>query len=206
MISQIGDIIIDKISGLPFIDKYTGVVKILSYKDKLPNGNFQTKKFPAACNITLDECSTGRYKDLIPDDSKKSVLYLEDRGMRFIKKEGANISWRASYNLICWLNMPKLGFNDCSYSAIAITSIVSKLPTTPFNSPLFNNIYQKVNINLIGQESKANSPFAKYSYDETINQFLMYPFDYFTLLLDVDFTVNQKCIEIPALNPPILCK
>lgn len=200
MIKQIGNILISKVGTLPFVDKYAGVVKTLSFVAQ--EGTKQVKKmFPAACNITLEECSSGRYKDLIPDSSKKSVLYLEDKGLRIVRREGGLIFFKASYDLVCWLNMPKLGFADCSYSGIAITSILAKLPTTPFN----NGIYNRIAINVVSQATTQNNPFQKYSYDETINQFLMFPFDYFTLAIEIDFVVNQKCLSVAELNPPLPC-
>lgn len=200
MINQVGNILINKFATLPFVDKYAGVVKTLSFM--MPKGETTVKKmFPAACSTTIEECESGQYKDLIPDSSKKSVMYLEDKGMRFIKREGGNLYWRGTYDLVCWLNMKKLGFTDCSYSAIAITSIIAKVPLTPFN----DGIYQRISIMPISQGSKQVNPFQKYSYDETVTQYLMYPFDYFVLTLEVDFIINQKCLEIPALNPPINC-
>lgn len=203
MTNDIGNIIIDKIKTLPFIDKYAGVVKILSYKSESKDKKFTQKKFPASCQTTFEQCKDeSRYMDLCPDSKKKSVLYLEDNGVRFIKREGSKITWKASYNLVCWLNMPKLGFNDCSYSTTAIASIMKQFPVTPFNDGIFTFI----KINPIGQQPSSQNPFSKYSYDESVSQMLMYPFDYFVLLIDVDFITDQRCLEITPLNPDSSCE
>lgn len=201
MVIDIGDIIIGKLNSLPFIDKIAGVVKPIVYNSVGEGKKITKKTFPASCRTTWEQCESGRYKDLIPDSSKKSVLYLEDNGVRFVSRDGAKTKWKASYNLVCWLNMPKLGFEGCSYSSTAIASIISKLPVTPFNDGIFHYIQ----INPVGQQQKALNPFQKYSYDETVNQFLMYPFDYFVLLIEVDFTTDKRCLEVTPISSSTDC-
>lgn len=201
MTVDIGNIIIDKIKLLPFIDKYSGVIKPLSLKTKVGENKFETKKYPIGCQVTAEECEAGQYKDLVPDDTKKSVLYLEDRGVRFVQYVGSKLKFKASYDLVCWLNLPKLGSSSCSYSAIAIAGIISKFKPTPFQS----GIYQQTLITITGQSPKGVDPFMKYSYDETVTQHLMHPFDYFVLQIDVDFMVDKRCVSETALQAPINC-
>lgn len=204
MIAQVGDILIDKLVGLPFLDKYAGVVKPIVYNEKSGAGNKTAlirKTFPAACRTTWADCQGGRYMDLVPDSSKKSVLYLEDLGLRAVAEQGAYLTFVATYDLVCWLNMPLLGYGDCSYSGIAIASILKKLPARPFNTAK----YQLVDIRFTSQKPKSVNPFAKYSYDEAVNQFLMYPYDYFVLGMEVGFRINLNCINIEALEPELEC-
>lgn len=201
MTIEIGDIIVDRIKTLPFIDKYAGVVKVVTYKAKNTSGGFEKKTFPASCRTTLEECESGRYKDLVPDSTKNSVLYLEDKGARIIRQVGSRVYWKSSYDLIGWLNMPKLGFTGCSYSGIAISGIISRFPVKPFNSGIFSTVA----IRVTGVPGRTTNPFSKYSYDESITQFLMYPYDFFVLNIDVDYFVDQRCLTPETLNPPIIC-
>jgi hypothetical protein len=200
MIIEIGDIIIDKIKTLPFIDKYAGVVKPIKYKATTKGA--VEKTFPAACRTTFAECESGRYLDLVPDSSKKSVVYLESGPARLISRSGPISKWQASYDLIAWLNMPKLGFEGCSYSSIAIMGILDKLPDVPFNIP---NKYQQVKITVTGERSKGEDPFLKYKYDETVKQYLMYPYDHFGLNLTVDFNVDKRCVTTAPVGTEIEC-
>ena len=128
-------------------------------------------------------------------------MYLEDTGLRLVSKEGNYLNWRAQYNLVVWLNLPKLGFNGCSYSATAMLSILKKLPARPFNS----GQHHLINIQAVGQQPKTTNPFSRYSYDESVNQFLMYPYDFFVLLLDVSFQNDLRCINIASLSPALDC-
>jgi hypothetical protein len=200
MTGEIGKITIDQIKDLPFIDKYTGVVQVLKYADT-SSGSKVIKSFPADCQTTLEDCESGRYKDFTPNDDKRSVTYLEDTGLRIVSREGPYLHMEANFDLVSWLNLPKLGFTGCAYSGLAILGILKKLPTRPFNS----GNYHHINIQFVTQKPKSQNPFAKYSYDETVMQFLMYPFDYFVLALRVTFTVDLRCITIAALTPPVDC-
>src|SRR4051812_33765117 len=98
MIVDIGNIIISKIATLPFMDNYAGIIKVLSYREGKSKGAVKT--FPASVNTTIEQCE-GRYTDLLPDSSKKSVLFLEDRGTRLVRKEGKRMFFRGSVNLVC---------------------------------------------------------------------------------------------------------
>lgn len=201
MTNDIGNIVISKIETLPFIHKYAGVVRSLSYTDTV-EGKQIKKTFPASAQITLEQCESGKYRDLYPDSSKKSVLYLEDMGARFLRNEGVLNYFNARYQLVCWLNLPLLGYASTEYSSIAMQGILSRFPTTPFNS----GIYSRIKINVTTQLPKSINPFQKYTYNESVNQFLMYPFDYFVLELDVDFVVNKRCLEEQSLGEPIGCQ
>lgn len=210
MIADVGNIITELIEDLPFIDPkgFAGVVKVITMQDTSDNNRLKT--FPVSCNMSEDECKKGkRYLDLVPDSSKRSVLYLEDTGLRFQGRDGTRpnySNWKASYNLICWLNLPKLGVSGCSYSALAIAGIMEKFPLQPFNfedSPL--SVYNRVMITLLGQQPKSVNPMAKYSYKEEVNQFLMYPYDHFMLNIDVDFKIDNRCLILPAPLDPLNC-
>lgn len=199
MIVEVGDIIISKLAGLPFLDKYAGVVRVASIKQ----AGKAVKKFPISCKTSFDDCTKGkRYMDLCPDSSKKSVLYLEDSPLKQVSKNGHKIKFNAQYNLVCWLNLPKLGVTTCSYSALAIQSIYKKLSIQKFN---YGN-YHYVDINILGQVPKSVDPFSKYTYDETVMQYLLYPYDHFVLTISVDFEFDTRCLQIAQLEPEINCE
>jgi len=203
MITDLGVIIIDRIQDLPFMDKYAGIVRVLNYKDFSKDGSsFTRKTFPVDCQTSFDECNKNkRYLDLCPDSSKKSVIYLEDNGIKPVRSEGPWVYWTASIDLVAWLNLPKLGTDSCSYSSIVQQGLLSKLLVSGLNVDNYNMI----NIDLANIKPKSVNPFVKYSYDETINQFLMYPYDYFVMGLEFNFRMNKKCFKVEPLNTPIDC-
>jgi len=60
----------------------------------------------------------------------------------------------------------------------------------------------KVNQELV----KSAAIFSKYSYDEAVTQYLMYPFDYFALDITTDFLINKSCIIDWENETPIICE
>jgi len=199
MTKDLGDILIDQIKTLPFFDKYAGVVKTISMSSNDGDRSY-VKRFPVECNISPTQCES-RYKDLVPNNKNKSIIYLEDKGVSFVSQEGAWLRFSANYDIISWLNMPALGFTDCSYSAIAMGGMIKRLIKTPF---AVGN-YQRIMVTNINEKSKQDNPFSKYSYSEEVNQFLLYPYDYFVLNVTLEFYVNSTCFTEEALQPNLPC-
>lgn len=204
MNSSLGDIIISRIADLPFMDKYAGVTKIIQQKSK----SGKNLVFPAYTRLIIDECepdgNVGVYGDLCPNTAFKSVLYLEDKGSRVVKREGAYIYWKSTFDIVCWLNLPKLGYTmdqGFRYSATAVNGIISALPQTPFNSGVFHRVL----IQPVAQQPQNANPFSKFSFEESITQYLLYPYDFFVLTVDVDFAVNKHCLEAMPLGTPEAC-
>ncbi|MFZ1593799.1 MAG: hypothetical protein WAT27_17020, partial [Chitinophagales bacterium] len=71
----------------------------------------------------------------------------------------------------------------------------------PFNS----GIYQTIQIEVTGQNPKSLNPFSKYTYDEENTKYLMAPYDYFSLKVDVIVNVNLSCIEPFQKRTEIIC-
>lgn len=177
-------------SGLnPFIDKLAGVVKTI-YKTDSVDGKTVRKSFPVSCGMDYPECiSNGRYKDLVPNSKLGCIVYLEDLGARLTGTSSNRNDWKASYRLVGWVNQAKLGYEDCSITSKIINTIIATIPEGVSNS----GIYQRGSIEILGQDPRSFDPFSKYTYDEEKTQYKMYPFDYFSLLIDVNFSVDKRC-------------
>jgi hypothetical protein len=198
MINDIGNILKPYIESLSFADKVGGVVKVATKTDTDSNDRTVKKYFPIDCGVTHQECISGKYTDLMPNSNYKSVMYFEDGGIRFI---GNNIR-EASLKLVGWLNLKKLGKTGCNGSALAVNTILNTLPTKYFNSP---PVYQRIKIEVQGEDVKSSQIFSKYSYDEDKTQFLMYPYDYFALNINVLFSISKACIVNWDVSPELEC-
>ena len=201
MTVEIGDIIKSYLTSLTFIDKLAGVVTTINKVDMDKDNRQVRKTFPVACGMSYEECTTnGKYLDLVPNSNLKAIVYLEDNGINKIGVNGANTVYRASYLMVGWLNLKKLGKTNCSISGQVITTILSKLPVNPFDS----GIYKRIDIEVGGQRSKQEVPFRKYSYNEDITQYLMHPYDYFAIPIEATFQINPSCVtefeESTAIN------
>ena len=200
MINDIGIILKSYISTLPFTDKIAGVVKPITYKETDQSGRVITKTIPVDCNVTHADCVNKKYTDLIPNSQYKSVMYFEDQGTTRLSDTPKDFTFQSTLKLVCWLNLKKMGKTNCSNSALAVASVLNVLPTRYFN----NGVYTRMLIEVTGQDIKSPQIFSRYTYDEEKTQFLMYPYDYFSLTVQVKFTISKACIT-EWQNEPEVC-
>lgn len=192
---DLADIVLNLVKDLPWVDKYAGMTRTV-VQTQVGDGTKPVKKyFPVACNVTDSDCvKQGTLRDLVPDINYKSVMYFEDNGTRVLGSEGPFINMQSNIRLVAWLNGKMLGYNGCTISSIAVISILKNLyeqQGRPFNSGNF----LKIQMNAVSQEVKTANIFSKYSYDESITQYLMHPFDYFALNLQINFSISHNCID-----------
>lgn len=197
MNAQLANILKAQIEGLPFIERLGGLVRTLTISEDV-EGTKKRKTFPIDCSVSADDCVRGKYQDLIPNDAKRSVLYFEEIGpVQDIGRNRENYMFRSQLRLVGWLNLKKMGFTDCTWSGKAVLQILSRLPRKPFNS----GDLLRIKITSVAEvEKQAANIFGKYTYDEAINQYLLYPFDYFALNISTDFEVNPACIDEIAMQ------
>ena len=210
MVTEIGNILKSFLEPLEiggagsnqFIDKLAGVVKVITTTGVDGNNKSILKTFPVACGMSYaDFVKTGKYKDLCPDSNIGCMVYFEDLGARMLGEVGSRRKWKASYRLVCWINQKKLGTNECSISAKILNTFLNKIPQVPFNS----GIYQRCSIDILGQDPKSYNPFSKFSYDEDKTQYLMYPYDYFSIQLDFNAEVDRRCADDFIKQTEITC-
>jgi hypothetical protein len=192
MNEKIANILRTRIQNLNFVDKISGMVHSITM-DILDKDNKSVKKvFPVSTDITADQCKTGRYQDLVPNSKYNSIIYFEDGGTGLSYKAKNRAYFSSKLILVCWLNLKKL--QECNINVISdqcILAIVAQMPEFPIS----DGIYREINIKAISETVKSSSIFGKYSYDETINQYLLWPFDYFSLQFNIEFWVNLSCVE-----------
>lgn len=195
---KIANILKGYIEPLPWIDKISGLVQTANIRKRVKgtnndDGNFIHGSFPISCDIDLDTCINGTYQDLAPASKKKSVLYFEDHGgTPFIARIGNKIKFRSLLRLVCWLNLKRItggvchnDGGDCGVSGDYVIDILKILPDHPFSTPEFVSIY----ITSISQVERSVDIFSRYTYHEEQTQYLMYPYDYFALDIEIEFTI-----------------
>jgi hypothetical protein len=194
MNQAVANIIKTHIEGLDFIDKIAGLTAVTYFDVKNKDGELVQKAVPIACCVTADDCKEGAYNDLMPDSKYKTVIYFEDRGVKFLRKESHWKYYQSDLRLVCWINIAKILGDDCktgtacTLAAHLIAEIVRVLPEFPQHHSPFNFVYSEV----VSQDIRSNSIFAAYTYDEKHSQYLMYPYDYFALDIQTLFAI---CID-----------
>lgn len=203
MNAAIASILKDYLNTLAWKDKVAGLVKPLVRMDPVTSGNVQTsvrKVFPISCDISYADCQkdSSRYKDLHPDSKLRSLMYFEDRGVRWIESKGGSDYYRSSLLLVGWANMDRFKFTGCYISPLLVQSIRGVIPKVPMNSTA--NGMTRILSNITGELPKDAGIFSKYTYNEGITQYLMYPFDYFALTVETDFAMHSSCAHLIELS------
>jgi hypothetical protein len=196
---DIAELVKDYLTGASFADKMAGLVQAMRITMTDSDNNRIEKTYPVSCLYTYDECKNGKYAELIPNSKYNSILYFEDNGVSFGDREGRYINVESRLKLVCWANLKKLNKGDYN-SANMIAEILYLLPAHPVQS----TIYRNLSIEITGQDIRNAGIFSKYTYNELQTQFLMYPFDYFSLNLTVNYKIIPQCYE-PTDNPAPDC-
>lgn len=201
LITEAINLLRSDILALGWVELYGGV----SQRARMMFGDTY-KSFPISCNASESDCvKNGRYKELTPDSSKKSILYWEVlEGMRDNGEAGqrGRRSLVGRARLVGWLNTMALGLNECNSAAKAIRSLYPLL-YKEFSSAgaLFEN--STVKFRFLGEVVKDASIFS-YDYGDKIHGMLLNPYDYFAL--DVEVSVGlAKCAYTLSTAAPLQC-
>jgi len=184
MINIIADKIVLSLATLPFVDRITGVVKTLKYygPDK------KVISIPVAFNTDPQACASSQLNDYVPDSKKTSIIYFEDQGTSFVDSSfGYDVT--SVLRLVCWFNHKKIG-PQYNTSLIAL-NLLSHIPKKLGN---FNNLIG-VLIEVQRQEPNDGSAFSKYTYQEEISQYITYPYDYVSFIVQATYKVRTGCID-----------
>ncbi|WP_313515647.1 hypothetical protein [Sphingobacterium sp.] len=177
----IGKIIKDLLSGLPYFDKAAGLVQTISRND-ISDTKPSLKRFP----VEVDVSEESNLNALYPHEDFKGMFYLEDGG---VKSEGNN-DWTSDLTLVCWFNPKKIASNPEAVSANAVAEI-----SNMFKSFYNNSSISRLKVNIVSLPIRDVNIFAKYTYDETQTQFIMPPYDFFSMKLKCSFRLNPTCLE-----------
>lgn len=199
----IDTILTPQITALDFADKYAGIVRTINIAVDNQSETGIIKRYPVACNVVNGDCANvGLYNELVPDDTKKSVIYWEliqpMTNAGFTKtNDFYNKRFKGVARLVVWLNLAKLGLDECN-GAIYTVPILEKILTT--RGKIQSGIYQN---SLLWIEPKSlvkqdiNTIFGGYDYPKIKNYYL-YPFDFYAI--DVNFTLEQ-CLSKGGIFP-----
>ena len=178
-----------QLQTLPFLTKVGGVVR-----SQKQNVGGTDKIYPVAF-VESGGCVTANYTDFAPNSKEVGISYFELFENNPSAINGGNIqSFQARLRLMCWLNISKISVKDTG----VLTAIVWK-KLRSLNLAPAQHIRGAI-LTLEREEAKSASLFAKYTYDETESQYLMLPFDYFSMVLHLNYTVAWDCLPTVTVN------
>lgn len=197
-------VLLAAIGDLPYIDRKSGIVQVISKKIKVSDSEFVIKKYPVSTIADLASCqnNTNAYTayDMIPNSKLKGLLYFEDNGTTILGRRSSSQQYNSNMRLVCWLNTKNIKGTgaDLTLGAKVMNNLIQLLTASSFNSEPFINILVKVT-----KIPEMNADiFSPYTYDETVTQYLMSPFDFFAIDLNISFYLPRNCpIEINIGEP-----
>ena len=194
-------ILVAKLCTLPYVEYYGGLVTVVTKTDTLIDDQTGSKRsvvsrFPIVTDLTIadtvDATCIKMPFQIVPDSKTSGLIYFEDMGMR----HAARNQFTSNLKLVCWLNVPVE--NDIvAPSDIVILNIFEKLRTT------FNSTFKKIQVVGLTVNRQGESNFASYTYDQNVRQYLMPPYEHFSIDLTISFDADLSCLTIP--NPISEC-
>ncbi len=204
----IANILKEALVGLPFIDKYGGLVYTQEKEDNLydENSNGQPRKiitrFPVTGDYTItrpDDCNTGELIDFIPDQTYMGMLYFEDGGTDPLPRKGKLSCYSSKLQLIGWLNTKGLvnALDESELSPAQISSHILAAIGQRFEALTNKNVgnYLRLQVKPLKILPQSRAIFSAYNYDEKATQYLMPPFEFFAWSIAVEFCINPACFS-----------
>ncbi len=192
MNNKIASILKSYVETVSWADKVSGLVQTANVRIK-DGDSTADRSYPIACDMDADSCIKGHYQDLAPDSKKKSVMYFEDRGGVVLERhEGGRLYYRAALRLVGWVNLKVIqaadcdsGVRGCGTSGDFVVDIIKVLPYVAFD---YDDFYG-IQIEPPNQVERSVDIFSRYTYNEHATQYLMFPYDYFALDIDITFVI-----------------
>lgn len=179
--------------GMPaYIDRYSGVVQVLTDKDD--------KKLPGGFILSAAECGLPHQPAaIIPDSKYKGVLFFEDKGLTPTKHLSSSFGYRSEMRIVVWLNNDRIGMEQDvhSLSTYAISDLTQRL--SKFLPG--NGIFMMVRPAVTGVAIQDGGIFQKYDFDDKTSGYLQGNFQYFAIDISTTFYIPKRCTFPFTANP-----
>lgn len=196
MIDKISYEIVKAIAeNLTFADKWAGLVRPLRKKVQKTE-----TVFPVAIN-TPTNCEQSDYQALVPDSSKRSVMYIEKNGNAEFENVNSHFEQVShKLRLVVWYNLDKITEGAYISEDVLVDQVLDLLPKK-LSDALFTGVKQ-VHI-LPTTVTYGTEIVSQYTYNEIKSQFGTHPYGMFAIDLDVWYitthcsrgiTVGDGCV------------
>lgn len=204
MIKEIAKILKGRLSedGFPFADVLAGLAQVVSYQTQNADGNPMTEKMPVAYDVDgAAGCAVSPERAVVPDSSKRGILYFEDLGIRPIDRvSGGALKYQAELVLVCWMNRSRLvGDAYKEITSHAVSLIIKKLKVKSITNEGKFTRFRVIPGRVLPQDAAV---FSRYTYKEELLQYLRPPFEFFGMAITVEFCIHPDCIEELNFLPP----
>jgi hypothetical protein len=190
--------------NFPFVELVAGVVRAVTYTETAEDNKVRRIILPVSWDTNAQQCydQQNPIRDLVPDSSKRGILYFEDNGASIIDSNVYGNTYQAKINLVCWYNKALILENVYGHAQSTFIMLVKKAIGVDkiVNRPPFTRVMVRID-SIAAQD---NTTFRKYTYNETERQYLMPPYEFFNIVLNCRFTVpDSACFPaLPSVTSP----
>lgn len=190
--------------GVVFADKLFGLVQTGEKIEQNQNGNSVRVRFPIATESILNGVCDSHEQIATPDSGRLGIIYFEDNGTipAGNSRSGNQFQFESRIRLVCWINRKKVTSETyVELTMLAITDLMKKIGVG--SNPKSESYFVNMSVDVDGIPRQDAGIFNRYTYDETISQFLRPPYEFFALDLLCKYSVNPNCISEITLNESI---
>lgn len=205
MINAICNTIKERLADLSWVDRVAGLTVPVTKYGAEGAAEFV---FPISADADVVDCvHQGKYWSLVPNNSYKCCLYIEQQGpVRFdsFEKGYKWMNYLADLRIVGWVNLAKMGYTDPAKSGLFVVSVIKSLLEDRGVMDVQDSDYTgaRIYVEIVGEVEKNQSIFSRYTYGRFSN-FLVYPFDYFALDIRAKFLVSTDCVTPPAVEAEV---
>jgi len=195
MNQEIASILKDRLKGIQFVEVLAGLAHRVEYTDNDGSGRSIRKAIPVSHDVDVAKgCRITPERELVPDSGKKGILYFEDLGSRFIDRtSNGSMTYSSRMVLVCWMNRARLvGDHYKQITSYCITTILGKLKPMQLSNVDNFSRFKVTPGRILPQDA---SVFSRYTYDETTNQYLRPPFEFFGMELEIEYSIHPECVK-----------
>lgn len=195
MIYSIINNLLQYFTTLNFADRVAGICYPVELPVLSENNTTVIKRFPVIENQNKSQCDGNDYISLIPDDKLKSLIYHELISDRIDEDNDSYQQHTATVRLVAWFNLRNI--NAALTNCEQLLQLVNN--KIPFQIADFGTAY-RITCETTDKRIRDKSIFSQWSYEESEKQYLIYPFDFGHLTLQISYRLN-KCAEDIVINP-----
>lgn len=203
-----------EVDANPLIEKYGGLVFPITIPQEVGRTDggesvLKEKTFPVSCGVTFADCvNNRRYQELVPNSKYRSISYWEQTGDATMDTslarnahKGGLLVYDIPARLVFWGDIRKINVNDNGSDDCTVVAPVSLAIQKALNRrggfPITGYENARVDLSFLGQERKdVGSVFGKYTYGKEVSNFMLYPYDFFSLRYNVRLWVSRSCLDV----------
>ena len=173
-----------------WITRKGGLLKILT-----KNQYGEVGRFPVSVNRAKSSCENGDYISLLPDSSEKAISFVQIQNNTVSESFGF-YDIETTLRIVVWVNFDKIN----QLMVDTDTLMMDLIKNIPFRIPNTLDL-AKIRTEFIGAGKE--NVWNQFSLKEETKQFLMLPYEFFTLDYKVYYSFRKECIDNINLNPTV---